>query len=263
MNNKVISINEADDSKRELEIPSDLYIPPDALEVVIHTFEGPLDLLLYLIRKNKFDVLDIPVAEIARQYASYIDLMQKIQLELAGEYLAMAATLAHIKSRLLLPAQLEEDDDEQGVDPRAELALQLQEYEKIRNAAKLLEEYPRIGRDLFVAHAQGEKSVKRVIFETVDLVRLIEAFKDVLRTQEISSPIVIERPVLFVKDKIKYIVEKLKQVKRSSFVELFNREEGKAGIIVTFLALLELINSNQVYAVQSGQDSTIHIHIND
>lgn len=250
-----------EDKPAEYPIPEDIYIPEDALEVITQAFEGPLDLLLYLIRKNKFDVLDIPVADIAEQYANYIDVMQKIHLELAGEYLAMAAALAHIKSRLLLPPQPRDEDEEEEADPRLELARRLEEYDRIRQAAQLLEARPRVGREIFVAHALGPPVPQKTAYESVGLSDLIEAFKTVLRIAELSAPILVEREPLFVKDRVKEIVRKLQETGPQRFDQLFDQSEGRAGLVVTFLALLELISSKRVYASQSAPDSPIHIHL--
>ena len=259
----VIDINQGGEVKSATyPIPSDVYIPEDALEVITQAFEGPLDLLLYLIRKNKFDVLDIPVAEIAEQYARYIDVMQKIQLELAGEYLAIAATLAHIKSRMLLPPDPDDLEDEEEEDPRLELAKRLEEYDRIRIFAQQLEARHRVGRDIFVAHALGPPVPNKVVFEAVDLTELIDAFKAVLRVAELSAPIQMKREPLFVKDKVKVIMARLEEVKQLRFDEIFDRTEGRLGLVVTFLALLELINSNLIYAVQTTHDSPIHIKLN-
>ncbi len=263
MNEEVINVRQGVEGKTQaIPIPGNVYIPPEALEVITQAFEGPLDLLLYLIRKNKFNVLDIPVAEIADQYANYIDLMQSIHLELAGEYLAMAATLAHLKSRLLLPKTPGDSDEEEEVDPRLELARRLEEYDRIRQVAMLLESRPRMGRDIFVANAAGPPAPRQEMFEAVVLFDLIESFKNVLRIAEISAPIQIRRAQLSVKDRVKAIRTKLKAVGSVRFDELFDRTEGRAGMVVTFLALLELINSNQMYAVQASAKSPIHIQLN-
>ncbi len=263
MDGDVVSIRQGSEGAAEaFPIPGDVYIPADALEVITQAFEGPLDLLLYLIRKNKFNVLDIPVAEIAEQYARYIDLMQSIQLELAGEYLAMAATLTHIKSRLLLPPKPGDEDDEEEDDPRAELARRLEEYDRIRQIAAMLEARPRVGREIFIGNATGPPVPQQIVFKAVGLVDLIDAFKNVLRIVELSAPIQLRREPLSVKDRIKLIREKLEAAGPLRFDQLFDRNEGRAGLVVTFLALLELINSNHIYAVQASANSPIHIHLN-
>ncbi len=247
----------------EMELPGDLFIPQDALEIITQDFEGPLDLLLYLIRKNRFDVLNIPVAEIAEQYANYIDLMQKIQLELAGEYLAMAATLAQIKSRLLLPPKHSEADDDEDIDPRLELALRLQQYEKFRTVAERLDALPRVGREIFVVHARGVTRDQAPEFESIELSDLIEAFQGVLQLAQQNVSIVMQRETLSVKDKVDAIIERMRDVRQLRFEELFDKREGKPGMIVAFLALLELINARKVYAIQTDSDSPIHIRLND
>ncbi len=240
-------------------IPEDLFVPAEALEIITQDFQGPLDLLLYLIRKNRFDALDIPVAQIAQQYAKYIEVMQKIQLELAGEYLAMAATLAQIKSRLLLPPVQSEDDDEDEIDPRLELALRLQEYEKIKMISEQLDTHSRVGRDVFLVHAQSVAPKAVVKFEQVSLDMLIDAFENILMLAESNMPIVVERENLNVKDKMELILERLDSMTQIRFGELLNRKEGKAGLIVTFLAILELINTRRIYAVQAEQNEVIYL----
>ena len=249
--------------RKAMEIPSDLFIPPDALEVITQDFEGPLDLLLYLIRKNSFDVLNIPVAEIAEQYARYIDLMQKIQLELAGEYLAMAATLAQIKSRLLLPPKQGDADDEDEEDPRLELARRLQLYEIFRSVAEQLNNLPRVGREIFVGQAKGETRDTTPSFERVDLSDLIEAFQGVLQLADQNVSIVMQRETLSVKEKVESLVEQLQAAGQLRFDEIFDRREGRAGMIVAFLALLELINARRVYAIQANADSPIHVRLQE
>lgn len=240
-------------------IPEDLFIPAEALEIITQDFQGPLDLLLYLIRKNRFDALDIPVAQIAQQYARYIEVMKTIQLELAGEYLAMAATLAQIKSRLLLPPQQTQDDDDQDIDPRLELALRLQEYEKIKMISEQLDEHSRVGRDVFLVHAQSVAPKATLRYEQVTLDVLIDAFENILMLAESNVPIVFERESLNVKDKMKLILDRLGNITQLSFAELLNRKEGKAGLIVTFLAILELINTKRIYAVQAQQNEPIYL----
>ncbi len=252
-----------DSVPKERVIPTDLFIPPDALEVITQDFEGPLDLLLYLIRKNSFDVLNIPVAEIADQYAKYIDLMQKIQLELAGEYLAMAATLAQIKSRLLLPPKQSESDDEEEIDPRLELARRLQQYEIFRNVAEILNGRPRVGRDVFLGHAKGVVRNITPLYERVDLSDLIEAFQGVLQLADQNAAIVMQRENLSVKDKVDEIIQRLRRTNQLRFDEIFDKRKGRAGMIVAFLALLELINSKKIYAMQADADSPINIRLND
>ena len=243
------------------EIPEKLYIPNEALEVITQDFQGPLDLLLYLIRKNSFDALDIPVAEIAEQYAKYIEVMKKVHLELAGEYLAMAATLAHIKSRLLLPPKPSDEDEEDEIDPRMELAQRLQDYENIKLIAEGLDRRPRVGREIFLAYAKGESPSKSPTYQQVSLESLIEAFQNILQLMEVSASIVLERESLSIKDKMDMVMEKVSKFSQLGFFELLNQPEGRAGVVVTFLAILELISRNRIYAVQAEQDSTIFLRI--
>ncbi len=241
------------------EIPEKLYIPSEALEIITQDFQGPLDLLLYLIRKNSFDALDIPVAEVAEQYAKYIEVMKKIHLDLAGEYLAMAATLAHIKSRLLLPAKESPEDEEEQLDPRLELAQKLKEYEQIKIIAQDLEIQPRVGREVFIAYAKGVSAPKMPAYESITLTHLIEAFENILQLIDSSAPIVLERETISIKDKIDAIVRRMSQMEQVDFFELIRQSEGRAGVVVTFLAVLELISRNQIYAVQAKQNSLIYL----
>ena len=259
----IIDIEEGRKAVQAREIPEDLFIPPDAMEVITQCFEGPLDLLLYLIRKNRFDVLDIPVAEIAEQYATYIDLMQEIQLDIAGDYLAMAATLAQIKSRMLLPPKQTVDDDEEDFDPRLELARRLQEYEQIAATAEKLNERPRVGREIFVVQAQGVEIDTTEVFEKVGIAELIEAFRNVIISAERDVSIVLQREVLSVRERVDAIRNKLKSNSRLRFDDLFDRREGRAGLVVAFLAILELVNSGEIHAVQADTESAIHIQRKD
>lgn len=220
------------------ELPEDLYIPPDALRVILEAFEGPLDLLLYLIRKQNFDILDIPVQQIADQYITYIELMQDMAVELAGEYLLMAAMLAEIKSRMLLPKPAEEEDE--GDDPRAELVRRLQEYEQFREAAENLDEQPRAGRDLtLVQHEPEELTLEKPAPET-DLHKLLLAFRDVMQRAELFSQHQIEREPLSVRETMSAVLQRLQPGQPVAFVALFDYEKGRLGVVVCFIALLEL-----------------------
>lgn len=257
-----VSETEATGATLPFEIPDDLYIPPGGLEVITQSFEGPLDLLLYLIRKNKFDVLDLPMAEIADQYARYIELMEIIQMDIAGEYLAMAATLAKIKSRMLLPAREMEDEEEQ-IDPRLELARRLEEYERIKRLSGWLESQPRVGRDLFLAQCEGIVQPRAVSQPTFSLAELCDAFKSALELAEAEKSMVLGRDTLSVKDRVAAIVEALRTSSgHLSFKDLFDAGEGRAGMVVTMLAVLELVNSNAAYAVQADAESQIYVHLN-
>ena len=262
LSDDIVDIGESKPATAVLPV-HDVYIPEDALEIITQAFEGPLDLLLYLIRKNQFDVRDIPVAEVAEQYAHYIEIMQTIQLELAGEYLAMAATLAHIKSRLLLPpVEVDAEEDEED-DPRLELARRLEIYEQIRNVAQLIEKRWRVGRDIFVAHAHGENLAPTVTFRQLDLPDLVDAFVELLKQAELTSPIRLDRPTLFVKDQIEMIIRKMKEKGQMRFDQLLNLNDGRDILVVNFLALLDLINTNRIYAVQAEPGSPIHLKWNE
>ncbi|MFQ5935552.1 MAG: segregation and condensation protein A [Acidiferrobacterales bacterium] len=239
-----------------IKLPQDLYIPPDALEVFLETFEGPLDLLLYLIRKQNIDILDIPIAEVTRQYMAYIELMRVAQLELASEYLVMAAMLAEIKSRMLLPRPGEEQEEE---DPRAELVRRLQEYERYRKAAEELDLLPRLGREIhLVAVESGSKNVERPQ-PKVALTELLEAFKRVLERAELYRHHQVLRERLSVRERMTQILTRVNSEQFVRFEELFEIREGKLGVVVTFIALLELLKEALLVVVQQEPFAPIHI----
>ena len=240
-----------------LQMPQDLYIPPDALEVILEAFEGPLDLLLYLIRRQNLDILDIPVAEITRQYVDYIDLMQNLKLELAAEYLVMAAILAEIKSRLLLPRP----PDAEGVeeDPRAELVRRLQEYERFKKAAADIDAMPRLERDIALASAfVPERAVVRLP-PPVELKELLLALKDVLRRADLTGHHEIQREALSVRNRMSDVLSRLGNGQFHDFASLFNVEEGRRGIVVTFLAMLELAKETLIEIVQNEVPGPIYL----
>ncbi|MEP6483864.1 MAG: ScpA family protein [Rudaea sp.] len=240
-----------------LQMPQDLYIPPDALEVILEAFEGPLDLLLYLIRRQNLDILDIPIAEITRQYVDYIDLMQNLRLELAAEYLVMAAILAEIKSRLLLPRPPSEEGIEE--DPRAELIRRLQEYERFKKAAESIEILPRLDRDFSVASAfVPDKNVIRLP-PPVDLRELLLALKDVLKRAELMGHHAIQREALSVRNRMSDVLKALGDGEFHPFEKLFTAEEGRLGIVVTFLALLELAKEHLIEIMQSEPLAPIYL----
>ena len=240
-----------------LQIPQDLYIPPDALEVILDAFEGPLDLLLYLIRRQNLDILDIPVAEITRQYIDYIGLMQDIKLELAAEYLVMAAILAEIKSRLLLPRPPSAEGEEE--DPRAELVRRLQEYERFRQAAQDIDALPRIERDTQVVHAHtGDRATVRLP-PPVDLREMLLALRDVLKRAELFSHHNIRREALSVRARMGEHLERLSHGRFVSFIELFRAEEGRLGVVVSFLAMLELAKEMLIEIVQEAPLAPIFV----
>ena len=210
------------------ELPSDLYIPPDALEVILDAFEGPLDLLLYLIRKQNLDILDIPVADITRQYMEYVEIMRITKLDLAAEYLLMAAMLAEIKSRMLLPRQQDDDGDEE--DPRAALVRRLQEYERFRQAADDLDELPRVDRDVYIASAPFVDVTPETRYPKVNLKDLELAFQNVLNRVECNRHITITREVLSLRERMTTILSYLQHDKFAKFEDLFSVEEGRQGV---------------------------------
>ena len=240
-----------------LEMPQDLYIPPDALEVILEAFEGPLDLLLYLIRRQNLDILDIPVAEITRQYVDYIELMQNLKLEPAAEYLVMAAILAEIKSRLLLPRPPEAEGIEE--DPRAELIRRLQEYERFKKAAADIDALPRLERDIAPASAfVPDRNVIRLP-PPVELKELLLALKDVLRRADLTGHHEIQREALSVRNRMSDVLGTLGDGQFHDFTSLFNVEEGRRGIVVTFLAMLELAKETLIEIVQNEVPGPIYL----
>ncbi|GHE20822.1 segregation and condensation protein A [Halomonas urumqiensis] len=241
------------------QLPEDLYIPPEALRVFLEAFEGPLDLLLYLIRRQNLDILAIDVAAITRQYIEYVELMKALEIELAGEYLLMAAMLAEIKSRTLLPRPPKEGSDDQEEDPRAELIRRLQEYERLKNAAEALAELPRLGRDWFPAKAALPPLESRVIHPDVQLDELLGALAGILRRAELNQTHQISREVLSTRERMMSIMARLNHEHFTSFESLFTFEEGRAGVIVTFMAILELAKEAMIEIVQNAPLSPIHV----
>ena len=240
------------------ELPQDLYIPPDALEVFLEAFEGPLDLLLYLIRKQNIDILDIPVAEITRQYMSYVELMKAVQLELAAEYLLMAAMLAEIKSRMLLPRAEGLEAEEE--DPRAELIRRLQEYERFKKAAEDLDDLPREGRNFVVPSLPAPEARARKLLPEVELGELLLAMGEVLRRADLFESHQVTREVLSTRERMSQVLERLKDGAFVPFVALFTLDEGRLGVVVTFMAILELVKESLVELVQNEPFSPIHVH---
>ena len=238
-------------------LPRDLYIPPDALEVFLEAFEGPLDLLLYLIRRQNLDILDIPIAEITRQYMEYIELMKEMHLELAGEYLVMAAMLAEIKSRMLLPRPPIEEGEE--VDPRAELVRRLQEYERYKQAGEDIDSLPRVARDVFPAAAEVRDRKVVQLVPDVTMKELLVAFKEVLHRADMFSHHHVGREQLSVRQRMSDVLAGLQGKEFCAFTTLFNPEEGRLGVVVTFLALLELIKQALIELVQAEAFAQIHI----
>ena len=240
------------------EMPRDLYIPPQALEVFLEAFEGPLDMLLYLIRRQNLDILDIPIAEITRQYMRYIELMQVLQLELAGEYLLMAATLAEVKSRMLLPRPKGDDAGDEA-DPRAELVRRLQEYERFKRAAESLDQIPRLDRNTWVASAElVERKVVRIPPQ-VTLQEMLLAFQDVLARSDMFAHHHVQREPLSVRQRMTDVMSVLASKEFVEFVHLFRAEEGRRGVTVTFVAILELMREGLIEIVQSEPYAPLHI----
>ena len=239
-------------------LPMDLYIPPDALEVILEAFEGPLDLLLYLIRKENIDILDIQVAQITHQYMGYVELMKAVRLELAAEYLVMAAMLAEIKSRMLLPRSQHSslDDDE---DPRAELIRRLQEYERIKTAAEDLNEIPRVGRDVFIAKAVAPQAQVRHLMADVALEEVLLAMSDVLRRANMFESHQISRETLSTRERMSRVLTALRDGNFVPFTRLFTLEEGRLGVVVTVMAILELVKESLIELVQIAAFSEIHV----
>jgi len=238
-------------------LPQDLYIPPEALQVFLEAFEGPLDLLLYLIRKDNIDIADIRVAEITRQYVEYIDLMQEMQLELAGEYLVMSAMLAEIKSRILLPKPPGIAEDEE--DPRAELIRRLQEYERYKQAAEDLDALPRLGRDVFQASAEPVEQKVITLPPEVELQDLIAAFQDVMKRASMYAHHHVQLESLSVRERMSSVLSKVNSAHFTSFVDLFTVEEGRMGVVVSFLAILELVKESLIDLTQAEPFAPIHV----
>ena len=239
-------------------LPTDLYIPPDALEVFLGAFEGPMDLLLYLIRRRNLDILEISVSEVTEQYMRYIEMMTALKLELAGEYLAMAATLAEIKSRLLLPRTetVEEEED----DPRAELVRRLREYERFKAAAADLEALPRLERDIQPAAAALPKLIERKVEPTVEMKDLLLAMADILHRAALNERHAVAMETLSVRERMSRVLATVNS--RNGFVpftDFFDVEEGKQGVIVTFLALMELCREGVIDIVQRGLRAPIYV----
>jgi segregation and condensation protein A len=242
------------------EMPRDLYIPPQALEVFLEAFEGPLDMLLYLIRRQNLDILDIPIAEITRQYMRYIELMQVLQLELAGEYLLMAATLAEVKSRMLLPRVGHEQSTEEG-DPRAELVRRLQEYERFKRAAEGIDRMPRLERDTWVASADlADRKVVRIPPQ-VTLQEMLLAFQEVLSRSDMFAHHHVQREPLSVRQRMTDVLSSLTASVFVDFVQLFRAEEGRRGVTVTFVAILELLREGLIEIAQAEAYAPLHVRL--
>jgi len=239
------------------QLPKDLYIPPDALEVILEAFAGPLDLLLYLIRRQNLDILDINVAEITRQYMAYVELMDAMQFELAAEYLVMAAMLAEIKSRMLLPRTSEEEEEEE--DPRAQLIRRLQEYERFKIAAEELDTIPRTGRDVYIAEAAAPEHSAVRQEPDVNMREIMLALSEVLRRADMFESHHVEKEKLSTRERMAQVLDRLSNNQFIPFVGLFKVEEGRLGVVVTFLAVMELIKESLVEIVQNEAFGPIHV----
>ncbi|MEC8011560.1 MAG: ScpA family protein [Pseudomonadota bacterium] len=239
------------------DLPDDLYIPPQALQVFLESFQGPLDLLLYLIRKQNIDILDIPVAKITTQYVEYVQLMQHLNLELAGEYLVMAAILGEIKSRCLLPVQPKEDDPE--ADPRAELIRRLQAYEQIQKAAEDIDKLPRYERDFFPTHVALPSIEVEELLPDVKLNDILKAFQQVLKRASLFEHHSIQKEQLSTRERMSKVLEMIQEHQFLPFVNLFTLEEGRAGVVVTFLAILELVKESLLEVIQADTLGVIYV----
>lgn len=242
-----------------LEKPENLYIPPDALELLLDAFSGPMDLLLYLIRREKLDILDLPILAIIRQYMAYVEMMRELKLELAADYLVMAAMLAEIKSRLLLPRPPSDETDED--DPRAELVRRLQEYEIIRQGAYELDQQPQQERDFFVANALAQVQASQAAPVEVGLDELVVALRAVMQQIDVSQHHQVSREVLSTRERMSQILDRLQQTPKLEFTQLFVQQEGRAGAVVSFLAILELNKEGMLRLIQAENFSTIYVHV--
>lgn len=240
------------------QMPADLYIPPDAMEVILEVFEGPLDLLLYLIKKHNLDILNIPVSDVTRQYMEYIELMSVLQIGLASDYLEMAALLAEIKSRMLLPRP---ETLTEEVDPRAELVRRLQEYERFKKAAENMEVMPRFGREWFTASACVDDIERIKHYPEVELKEILLAFKDVLKRVDLQTAHTIKREALSVRERMSRVLEKIASGEFIDFVAFFDITEGRLGVVVTFLAILELLKEALIELVQTENYGPIYVRM--
>lgn len=240
-----------------VKLPLDLYIPPEALRVFLEAFEGPLDLLLYLIKKNNMDILDIPIADITRQYVEYIELMKALELELAADYLVMAASLAEIKSRMLLPRPSTEEGEE--LDPRAELVRRLQEYERFQKVANELDELPRWERDIFPAKATLPPIKRQRPEPDVVLPELLNALRDILHRAQLFEHHHIQKEPLSIRERMSRILSIVKADEYADFCALFTFEEGRSGVVVTFIAVLELLRHATIEIIQAEPFSPIYV----
>lgn len=239
------------------ELPKDLYIPPQALEVILEAFEGPLDLLLYLIRRQNLDILDVDVSDLTEQYMRYVELMDAMQFELAAEYLLMAAMLAEIKSRMLLPRQVHDEDDEE--DPRVQLIRRLQEYERFKQAAEQIDRLPRVEREIFLVSAAPPVITREKIEPDVEMQEILIAFAAVLSRANMFENHHVQREALSTRERMSQVLERLSGERFVPFVSLFTVQEGRMGVVVTFLAIMELIKESLIEIVQTESFGPIHV----
>lgn len=240
------------------ELPQDLYIPPDALRVFLETFQGPLDLLLYLIRKQNLDILDIPVKQITLQYMQYVEVMQELQLELAAEYLLMAAMLAEIKSRLLLPRPPQSEESE-GEDPRAELIRRLQLYERYKKASEDLDNLDQVDRNIYLANASKPPMEIPTPQPYVPMQDLLDAFVAVMTRARLFADHKVEKQILSIRERMLKVLDMIQSTEFIPFTSLFTIEEGRMGVVVTFIAILELIRQSVIDIVQNEPYAPIYI----
>ena len=243
--------------------PQNLFIPPDALEVFLETFQGPLDLLLYPIRKQNLDILDIPVALIIRQYMEYVELMRKFRLDLAAEYLVMAAMLAEIKSRMLLPQLYPEEESEED-DPRVALVRRLQVYERFRQAAQDIDSQPRLERELYLVSVGFQDPEPVKVESRASLNDLVVAFRNLIERSRLNRKFSIDREGLTMREKMAYILHKIHNTSRFvRFEEFFNLEQGRTGLVVSFMAILELMRDDMLVVVQNESFGSIYVKRNE
>jgi segregation and condensation protein A len=260
LTSSAVSVLAVIDGKPLTEVPADLFIPPDALEVLLDSFSGPLDLLLYLIRRQNIDILDIPIALITQQYMQYIHMIEEHRLELAADYLVMAAMLAEIKSRLLLPPSPSENEESE-VDPRLELVRKLQAYELFKTAAQQLDDLPRCDRDLFRFSIPCEKLERTVLHPEVELASLTATMRDLIKRQSHLVNHQISREPLSVRARMTVVLERLAHGKPMTFSQLFQRAEGRLGLAVTLLAILELAKQSLLIITQANAYAVIHLQV--
>ena len=240
------------------DIPEDLFIPPDALRVILEQFEGPLDLLLYLIKKQNIDIIDIPILPITNQYVNYINMMQQMQFELASDYLVMASTLAEIKSKMLVPNNIEDDDEE---DPRADLIKRLMEYQKYKDLSEKIDLIPRLHRDTFVISGIMTNFNNTEERPKIELSQLESAFQEVLRRAEIFATHTIESEALSVRERMSNIIDAINNNGTIKFIDCFTFQEGRMGAIVTFLAILEMVKESLIDIIQNDDFSMIYLQV--